>query len=1324
MNKLLEKELLDHVSSQDSTTLKPKSFIPKSVSTLTKDDCRSWQGSSDSWSITDHLDDVSSLQSDRIRLIGQRVRVAGVKEGIIRYFGPVQFAEGCWCGIELDEPIGKNDGSVQGTRYFSCGQNFGIFAPIRKVETVFSLKDSLVSYKNVEENQHSRPCSLTEQRSSDFKFPPIADKSQNSARSWSQSSNTNSSQIRNNFSVMMQHVSSSENIRKSSEDQSSQFCEETISRCSLSTTLNKHERSRDHRLLTGFSDSDPLNFNDSEQGNNDQKSNQDISSSSEDDEYNELNKEIPTIHTDKQSYELGSFYFDYHVENPLLSQSCYMFDSETFESDDDSKQDLSLDDLQQQQMSFDLGGLLKDDDDDFDGGFWADQEDSLGILTPNQMKDFTVISEQHTSKVSDLDAVTLPKTFSCDEVSELPDSEIVEDITVEYGDEILQNSSLSITNPIIPAHRPHHIYSSSYVPQTSTPVQGVCHDLSSNISKSTTLPPELHHVSLSSVCSASSSIKEREISYLLYGLQAEDCWESSDSVEVIAEDVLSSNKWTTVYRNDTHLKEIDYDKPLAPNTHESTKTYSDLRYSNYPKVSDSNFLKIKIGEASTTQLEQQVNNLIAAQTDTNKENSVCDNGKTLSGVPRDQINNILPKDDEIINPDEKYHAGTLKNMVLEAEKQEYVKNCLLTEISEKSSLPVHSKYSPSKTMCKEQELMREGMIISKEKEYSKKVRKDRVEGEPIEAVCHADEEVEYEESGLGTLTCSGEEACMKFSTYSQDSGVASDGHESERQLKAGSMTDSDFFTDGGLGTSIAESESEHSGESRPYRQNYKDFYRLTQDDVCPEHHKTTDKIRFQTEGHQDISVPFADKMDLKWEVKLTRVPEESISNSNSCCVSSPEETEKNHIEIENALKQENVDESEDMSETDKFPQAVVNMVNEKMSLADEKDKNILFETEPLTSKTNKNVENEIVTKTNRKWGKSEKSNGTSDTSMSNSEKRPKYPRKNVKSKIKEMFEKPKGREGEEEKKLVSRTIKKSRWDAVTTKIAASLDEDKSKPKKKEIKSKINTNLVAARQIVRNKSSNPNSEGLKHLVGKERSTRGRHFTKAENKAILQSQRDNVISRNDVTVCKTSKRTGDQLWTPTRSVQPEYNFDQETITRYQISSTASPSSDLSSTSFVFRTPSQRNIGKKNAVDKTISTGSITISKKKTSLRSNTSAKTYGQVTSPTEPLNRHTNHTNQALKSSKPPVTKTASLSSSRTTSYKKKEKGRQTTDHRKNQEYVQEIQRLGALCETRTKELNLLKMQLKHAILGFDSFCVIVKYLTEEVCTVSLILSNS
>ncbi|XP_022235616.1 uncharacterized protein LOC106475897 [Limulus polyphemus] len=57
----------------------------------------------------------------------------------------------------------------------------------------------------------------------------------------------------------------------------------------------------------------------------------------------------------------------------------------------------------------------------------------------------------------------------------------------------------------------------------------------------------------------------------------------------------------------------------------------------------------------------------------------------------------------------------------------------------------------------------------------------------------------------------------------------------------------------------------------------------------------------------------------------------------------------------------------------------------------------------------------------------------------------------------------------------------------------------------------------------------------------------------------------------------------------------------------------------------------------------------------------------------------------------------------------------TGERRKTQgEYLLEIQRLGALCETRTKELNWLKLQLKHTTLGFDSFTVLIKYLTDDV----------
>uniref|UniRef100_A0A8C6UE76 CAP-GLY domain containing linker protein 2 n=1 Tax=Neogobius melanostomus TaxID=47308 RepID=A0A8C6UE76_9GOBI len=65
--------------------------------------------------------------------VGDRVLVGGSKMGVIRYMGETDFAKGDWCGVELDEPLGKNDGAVAGTRYFQCLPKFGLFAPIHKV---------------------------------------------------------------------------------------------------------------------------------------------------------------------------------------------------------------------------------------------------------------------------------------------------------------------------------------------------------------------------------------------------------------------------------------------------------------------------------------------------------------------------------------------------------------------------------------------------------------------------------------------------------------------------------------------------------------------------------------------------------------------------------------------------------------------------------------------------------------------------------------------------------------------------------------------------------------------------------------------------------------------------------------------------------------------------------------------------------------------------------------------------------------------------------------------------------------------------------------
>lgn len=39
-----------------------------------------------------------------------------------------------WIGIELDEPVGKNDGSLDGKRYFTCGPRRGVFVRPERVE--------------------------------------------------------------------------------------------------------------------------------------------------------------------------------------------------------------------------------------------------------------------------------------------------------------------------------------------------------------------------------------------------------------------------------------------------------------------------------------------------------------------------------------------------------------------------------------------------------------------------------------------------------------------------------------------------------------------------------------------------------------------------------------------------------------------------------------------------------------------------------------------------------------------------------------------------------------------------------------------------------------------------------------------------------------------------------------------------------------------------------------------------------------------------------------------------------------------------------------
>ncbi|KAI7206367.1 hypothetical protein KC352_g18119 [Hortaea werneckii] len=74
--------------------------------------------------------------------VGKRCRLlpaeSDARRGEVAFVGDVgeiPGGVGAWVGVRLDEPTGKNDGSVKGTRYFECGGgNCGVFVRPERVE--------------------------------------------------------------------------------------------------------------------------------------------------------------------------------------------------------------------------------------------------------------------------------------------------------------------------------------------------------------------------------------------------------------------------------------------------------------------------------------------------------------------------------------------------------------------------------------------------------------------------------------------------------------------------------------------------------------------------------------------------------------------------------------------------------------------------------------------------------------------------------------------------------------------------------------------------------------------------------------------------------------------------------------------------------------------------------------------------------------------------------------------------------------------------------------------------------------------------------------
>eukprot|EP00939_MAST-03C_sp_MAST-3C-sp1_P001449 g1449.t1 len=120
------------VPSEESTTRSPK-YSPIRASTAS----------------------ISSLDSSSSAGIGTKGFKVSIAEpvlvstrfgdciGQVRYCGrPVEFADGEWIGVEFDEPVGKNDGSVQGIQYFRCRANHGLFVRPSQMRPYFKRSPS------------------------------------------------------------------------------------------------------------------------------------------------------------------------------------------------------------------------------------------------------------------------------------------------------------------------------------------------------------------------------------------------------------------------------------------------------------------------------------------------------------------------------------------------------------------------------------------------------------------------------------------------------------------------------------------------------------------------------------------------------------------------------------------------------------------------------------------------------------------------------------------------------------------------------------------------------------------------------------------------------------------------------------------------------------------------------------------------------------------------------------------------------------------------------------------------------------------------------
>ncbi|XP_031549897.1 uncharacterized protein LOC116287361 [Actinia tenebrosa] len=94
--------------------------------------------------------------------IGDFVVVQGEVKGYVNYIGPLKGGTSNYVGLHLNSPVGNNNGSIDGVRYFTCPANYGAFVCVQDITQVIpkSPPKEVISVNNMpfqSKNELNRP---------------------------------------------------------------------------------------------------------------------------------------------------------------------------------------------------------------------------------------------------------------------------------------------------------------------------------------------------------------------------------------------------------------------------------------------------------------------------------------------------------------------------------------------------------------------------------------------------------------------------------------------------------------------------------------------------------------------------------------------------------------------------------------------------------------------------------------------------------------------------------------------------------------------------------------------------------------------------------------------------------------------------------------------------------------------------------------------------------------------------------------------------------------------------------------------------------------